>query len=48
MTTFTTTARGAARFTDSDLVNVTSRALAVPLQEIYGLLWRAGVLEITD
>lgn len=36
----------AAFFTESDLVSVTARAVAVPLREIYGLLWRAGVLEI--
>lgn len=35
-----------ALFTESDLVSVTARAVAVPLREIYGLLWRAGVLEI--
>ena len=36
----------AAFFTESDLVNVTARVVAVPLRELYGLLWRAGVLEI--
>jgi len=46
MTQFTTTALGAAGFTNSDLVNVAARAVAVPVREIYGLLWRAGVLEI--
>lgn len=40
------TAFGTTAFTESDLVNVAARAVAVPLREIYGLLWRAGVLEI--
>lgn len=45
-TTITPTAFGAVAFAESDLVNVAARAMAVPLREIYGLLWRAGVLEI--
>ena len=48
MQKFTTTTLGAAGFTDSDLINVATRAVAVPVREIYGLLWRAGVLEIAD
>ena len=48
MTNFATTTLGAAGFTDSDLVNVATRAVAVPVREIYGLLWQTGVLEIAD
>jgi len=46
MTTITQSALRATAFSESDLINVTARAVAVPLREIYGLLWRAGVLEI--
>ncbi|WP_370480383.1 Rv1535 domain-containing protein [Mycobacterium sp. pUA109] len=31
---------------DDLLVSVTARLLTVPLQEVYALLWRAGVLEL--
>jgi len=48
MAKFTATALGAAGFSDSDLINVAAQAVAVPLREIYGLLWRAGVLQIAD
>lgn len=44
-TTITPTAFNVATF-EADLVSVATRAVAVPLREIYGLLWRAGVLEI--
>ena len=47
-TRFTTTTFSTfGGFADSDLVNVTTRAVAVPVREIYGFLLRAGVLEIT-
>ncbi|MCB0933718.1 MAG: hypothetical protein KDB71_17735 [Mycobacterium sp.] len=48
MTTFATAAFTAAGFNDSDLVNVATRVVAIPMREFYGLLWRAGVLEIAD
>ena len=30
------------------LTDVVSRALLVPLRELYAVLWRAGVVEIDD
>lgn len=48
MNTFATTALIAAGFTDADLVDATSRVMAAPMREFYGLLWRAGVLQISD
>lgn len=48
MTTFATTAIDAAGFNDAALVSVTSRALTRPMREFYGLLWRAGILQIAD
>lgn len=48
MTDFTVAAMGAARMADSNFVEVAARAVAVPLRELYVLLWRAGVMEIAD
>nr|WP_242657252.1 Rv1535 domain-containing protein [Mycobacterium talmoniae] len=33
---------------DDLLISATTRLLAVPLHEVYALLWRAGVLEILE
>lgn len=48
MTTFTMTAFGAAGFLETELINVTTRVVAVPVREVYGVLFRAGIIEITD
>lgn len=48
MTTFATTAFSAAGFNDADLVNVATRVVAIPMRELYGLLWQTGVLQIAD
>ena len=33
---------------EDPLTELVARALAVPLRELYAVLWRAGVLEIDD
>lgn len=48
MTKFTMTAFGAAGITDTDLTMVATRIAAVPVRELYGLLWSAGLLEIVE
>ncbi len=48
MTKFTMTALGAAGFTDTDLTIVATRVVAVPVRQLYGLLWNAGIIEIIE
>jgi hypothetical protein len=33
---------------EDPLTELVARALAVPLRELYAVLWRAGVVEIDD
>ncbi len=47
MAQFTKTALGAAGFPEAELINVATRVVAVPVREVYGMLFRAGIIEIT-
>jgi hypothetical protein len=49
MAEFPIAALAAAGFAESDpFVGVVAGALSVPLRQLYALLWRAGLLDLTD
>ena len=48
MTEFITAVQAAGVSESDRFVGVIAGALSVPLREVYALLWRAGLLDITD
>jgi hypothetical protein len=48
MTEFITALRAAGVTHSDPFVGAIAGALSVPLRQVYALLWRAGLLDITD
>jgi hypothetical protein len=48
MTEFVTAVRAAGVTHSDPFVGAIAGALSVPLRQVYALLWRAGLLDITD
>ena len=48
MTEFITAVQAACITQSDPFVGAIAGALSVPLRQIYALLWRAGLLDITD